>query len=102
MAVYTGKETKIQMNMSDTPNKVTPETRDSPLSYTLSHKLAVGGLGSGVEATLPPNSMSDTPNKVLDPNTRNPLLRERKFFIDNLLFRVPFIIEMIRWTGFAP
>ena len=26
VAVYTGKETKIQMNMSDTPNKVIPQT----------------------------------------------------------------------------
>jgi hypothetical protein len=27
---------------------------------------------------------------------------ERKFFIDNLLFRIYFIIVMIRWTGLAP
>ena len=28
--------------------------------------------------------------------------RDRDFFIDNLLVRVHFIIEMIRWTGLAP
>ena len=28
--------------------------------------------------------------------------REREFFIDNLLVRVHFIIEMIWWTGLAP
>ena len=27
---------------------------------------------------------------------------ERDFFIDNLLVRIHFIIEMIRWTGLAP
>ena len=27
---------------------------------------------------------------------------ERGFFIDNLLVRIHFIIEMIRWTGLAP
>ena len=27
---------------------------------------------------------------------------EREFFIDNLLVRIHFIIEMIRWTGLAP
>ena len=27
---------------------------------------------------------------------------ETEFFIDNLLVRVHFIIEMIRWTGLAP
>ena len=27
---------------------------------------------------------------------------EREFFIDNLLARIHFIIEMIRWTGLAP
>jgi len=27
---------------------------------------------------------------------------EREFFIDNLLFRIHFIIVMIRWTGLAP
>ena len=26
----------------------------------------------------------------------------RQFFIDNLLFRIHFIIEMIWWTGLAP
>ena len=29
-------------------------------------------------------------------------LREREFFIDNLLVRIRFIIAMIRWTGLAP
>jgi len=28
--------------------------------------------------------------------------REREFFTDNLLVRIHFIIEMIRWTGLAP
>ena len=28
--------------------------------------------------------------------------REREFFIDNLLVRIHFIIEMIWWTGLAP
>ena len=27
---------------------------------------------------------------------------EREFFIDNLLVRIHFIIEMMRWTGLAP
>ena len=27
---------------------------------------------------------------------------EKDFFIGNLLVRIHFIIEMIRWTGFAP
>ena len=27
---------------------------------------------------------------------------EREFFIDNLPFRIHFIIVMIRWTGLAP
>ena len=27
---------------------------------------------------------------------------EREFFIDNLLVRIQFIIEMIWWTGLAP
>jgi len=26
----------------------------------------------------------------------------REFFIDDLLFRIHFIIVLIRWTGFAP
>ena len=30
------------------------------------------------------------------------LLREREFFIDNLLVRVHFINVMVRWTGLAP
>ena len=29
-------------------------------------------------------------------------VREREFFIDNLLVRIHFIIEMIWWTGLAP
>ena len=29
-------------------------------------------------------------------------IAERDFFIDNLLVRIHFIIEMIRWTGLAP
>ena len=29
-------------------------------------------------------------------------LSEREFFIDNLLVRIHFIIEMIWWTGLAP
>ena len=29
-------------------------------------------------------------------------LREREFFIDNLLVRIHFIIVMGRWTGLAP
>ena len=28
--------------------------------------------------------------------------KEREFFIDNLLVRIHFIVEMIRWTGLAP
>jgi len=34
-----------------------------------------------------------------DPRNRR---EERKFFIDNLLVRIHFIIVMIRWTGLAP
>ena len=30
------------------------------------------------------------------------ILLERVFIIDNLLVRIHFIIEMIRWTGLAP
>ena len=29
-------------------------------------------------------------------------IREREFFIDKLLVRIHYIIEMIRWTGLAP
>ena len=29
-------------------------------------------------------------------------VREREFFIDNLLVRIHFIIVMIRWAGLAP
>ena len=29
-------------------------------------------------------------------------VREREFFIDNLLVRIHFIIEMIWWTGLVP
>jgi len=29
-------------------------------------------------------------------------IREREFFIDNLLVRIHFIIVMIRWTGLSP
>ena len=32
----------------------------------------------------------------------HPPCREREFFIDSLLVRIHFIIEMIRWTGLAP
>ena len=28
--------------------------------------------------------------------------REREFFIDNLLVRIHFIVEMISWTGLVP
>ena len=28
--------------------------------------------------------------------------RERDFFVDNLLVRIDFVIEMIWWTGLAP
>ena len=31
-----------------------------------------------------------------------PPVREREFFIDDLLVRIHFIIVMIRWTGLAP
>ena len=30
------------------------------------------------------------------------MLKERAFFIDNLLVRVHFIVVMILWTGLAP
>jgi len=30
------------------------------------------------------------------------VVEEREFFIDNLLVRIHFIIEMIWWTGLAP
>ena len=30
-----------------------------------------------------------------------PVRAERDFFIDNLMIRIHFIIEMIRWTGLA-
>jgi len=36
------------------------------------------------------------------PQTPDPHLSGREFFIDNLLVRNHFIIEMIRWTGLAP
>jgi len=29
-------------------------------------------------------------------------VRQREFFIDNLLVRIHFIIEMIWWTGLSP
>ena len=33
---------------------------------------------------------------------REAQVRERDFFIDNLLVRIHYIIVMIRWTGLAP
>jgi len=33
---------------------------------------------------------------------RTKWIREREFFIDNLLVRIHLIIVMIRWTGLAP
>ena len=36
------------------------------------------------------------------PATCTPPSAEREFFIGNLLVRIHFIIEMIRWTGLAP
>ena len=38
----------------------------------------------------------------LSPWTRPPPARERDLFIDNMLVRIPCIIVMTRWTGFAP
>ena len=43
----------------------------------------------------PAHSTLDTKCEPVDP-------REREFFIDDLLVRIHFIIEMIRWTGLAP
>ena len=46
--------------------------------------------------------------RLLPPSTLSvvccsrPNLTEREFFIVNLLVRIHFIIEMIRWTGLAP
>ena len=34
--------------------------------------------------------------------TRDRQSRERELWIDNLLVRIHYIIEMIRWTGLAP
>ena len=41
---------------------------------------------------------------VSGPYCRSPgyFFEEREFFIVNLLVQIHFIIEMIRWTGFAP
>ena len=36
------------------------------------------------------------------PEVRLLLLTQREFFIDNLLVRIHFIIEMIWWSGLAP
>ena len=41
------------------------------------------------------------PGSALAEHT-SPVREERKFFIDNLLVRVHFIIEMIWWTDLAP
>jgi len=38
----------------------------------------------------------------LDTNPTPRQVREREFFIDNLLVRIHCIIVMIRWTGLAP
>ena len=38
----------------------------------------------------------------LSTKLRNTYQREREFFIDNLLVRIHFIIEIIWWTGLAP
>ena len=46
-----------------------------------------------------PKSTAKTPNlQELHP----PATVERKFFIDNFLVRIHFVIVMIKWTGLAP
>jgi len=40
--------------------------------------------------------------RELDPEVLALSQREREYFIDNLLVRIHFIIEMIWWTGLAP
>ena len=40
--------------------------------------------------------------RLLSDQTRDRCLREREFFIDNLLVRIHLIVVMIRWTGLAP
>jgi len=39
---------------------------------------------------------------VMEVSPQTPTFREREFFIDNLLVRIYFIIEIIWWTGLAP
>ena len=44
---------------------------------------------------------SDGRERLLTPEKLIPNLQEREFFIGNLLVRIHFSIEMIRWTGLA-
>ena len=37
-----------------------------------------------------------------DPFEDSGVVREREFFIDNLLVRIHFIIMIVRWTGLTP
>ena len=43
-----------------------------------------------------------TANTGMRGSCREVVRAEREFFIDNLLVRIHFIIEMIWWTGLAP
>ena len=58
-----------------------------------------GKLGE-IKHAIALNSMKSNSQVPLKSNRQ--MLTEREFFIDNLLVRIHFIIEMIWWTGLAP
>ena len=51
---------------------------------------------------LPPTQTVDRTKWITHTKWTTHTRIEREFFIDNLLVRIHFIIEMIWWTGLAP
>jgi len=68
--------------------------RSTLASFSLRLKDLLGPVTS-VKRRLPRHTATPEPYDQLS-------VGEREFFIDNLLVRIHFIIEMIWWTGLAP
>ena len=56
----------------------------------------------GPSRTCNESKKEERESRVREIDGSGSTLRKREFFIDNLLVRIHFIIEMIRWTGLAP
>jgi len=67
-----------------------------PHSHSLTHSLS-----RSPPPVRPQVASPSPPANGAPPPSRNGN-RERDFFIDNLLVRIYYIIEMIEWTGLAP